>query len=105
MRWCIFIPSILILLMLGVELCSGPGFEVVKDPSHLVCVLDGDDAEMKQGVLRAHLLTECDPFMRGGLHVLVRWEKTDLILSLEGAGISKVRSGVRRHRWLCRESC
>jgi hypothetical protein len=105
MRWCLYIPSILILLTLGVELCSGYGAESVKDPSRLVCVLDDDDAELKQGGLREHSFVECDPLSQAGQHVLIRWVKTDLILSLEGAEILKVCSGVRRHRWLCRECC
>ena len=105
MRWCLYIPSILILLTLGVELCSAYGSGVVKDPSRLVCVLDDDDAELKQGGLREHAFTEFDSFNQVGQHVLIRWVKTDLILSLEEAETLKVCSGVRRHRWLCRECC
>ena len=105
MRWCLYIPSILILLTLGVELCSGYGSGVVKDPSRLVCVLDDDDAELKQGGLREPSFTDCGLLSQAGQHVLIRWVKTDLILSLAGAEILEVCSGVRRHRWLCRECC
>ncbi len=105
MRWCLYIPSILILLTLGVELCSEYGSGVVKDPSRLVCVLDDDDAELKQGGLREHSLVECDPLNHAGLHVLIRWVKTDLISLLKKAEIPEMCQGVRRHRWLCRECC
>ena len=105
MRWYLYIPSILILLTLGVELCSANASGVVKDPSHLVCVLDDDDAEVKQSGLREPSFTDSGLLSQPGQHVLIRWVKTDLILSLEAAEILKVCSGVRRHRWLCRECC
>lgn len=105
MRWCLHILSIFLLLTFGVELCSAYGCGVVKDPSRLVCVLDDDDAELKQGGLREHSFTECDPLSLTGQNMMVRWIKADLSLSLTGAEILKTHFGVRRHRWLCRECC
>ena len=105
MRWYLYIPSILVLLTLGMELCSMHGAPVVKDPSHLACVLDDDDAELKQSAVREPSFTECTPFIAAGLNLMDQCHKTDLVLSLEGAAILQVCSGVRRHRWLCRECC
>jgi hypothetical protein len=105
MRWYLYIPSILVLLALGVELGALHGDSVVKVPSNLACVLDDDDAELKPCVLRETSFTECDPFIFAGLNLMAQGHKTDLVLSLEGAAIIPVCSGVRRHRWLCRECC
>lgn len=105
MRWYLYIPTFLVLLTLGVELCSSHGASDVKDPSHHACVLDDDDAEVKQGVERENSYTDCDPFISAGLNLTTQCLKTDLVLSLEGAEILRVYSGVRRHRWLCRECC
>jgi hypothetical protein len=108
MRRCLSIlPCILILLSLGMELCTSPGAGLVKDPSHQVCVLDDDDAEseLKHGVLREDSWQDLDALNLTGLFVITRFAKTELVLSLEGTEVSKLTSGVRRHRWLCRESC
>lgn len=105
MRWCLYIPSILILLTLGAELCSSHGVEVVKDPSHLACIMDCDDGELKHGMQREKSFTECDLLSLAGQQVGAQLLKTDLIWPLEGAEILKIHSGIRRHRWLCRECC
>jgi len=105
MRWYLYIPSILVLLTLGMELCSMHDAPVVKDPSHLACVLDDDDAEVKQGAVREPSFIECDSFILAGLNFMAQCQKTDLVLSLEEAATLKVCSGVRLHRWLCRECC
>lgn len=104
MRWCLYIPSILILLTLGVELCSAAHVGV-KNPDRLVCVLDDDDAELKEGGLREHSFPDCGFLHIAGQQVVVRWVQTGLILSRKGAEILEIRPGVRRHRWLCRECC
>ncbi len=106
MRWSLYIISFLFVLTFGVELCSlSSGSAVVKDASHLACVLDDDDAELKLGGLRDFSLTECDAWSLIGQHVMFRWVKADLSFSLEEAEILEVHPGVRRHRWLCRERC
>jgi len=106
MRWGLHITSILILLILGVELCSMPsGSATVKDSSGLVFVLDDDDAEFKLGGPRDHSFTECYPLSLAGLHMMLRWVEVELILPLNGADDLKMHPGVRRHRWLCRECC
>lgn len=105
MRWLLYISSILVLLTLGVELCSSYGSVVVKDRSCQAYVLDGDDIEVKQSGLREHPLTVCDALSMPGYHVLIRWVKGGLILSLEGAKMREVHPGVRRHRWLCKDCC
>lgn len=105
MRWFLYIPSILVLLTLGVELCSMHDAPVEKEPSHLACVLDDDDAELKPCAVREPSFTECNPFILAGLNLVAQSLKSDFVLSLEGAAIVKVCSGVRRHRWLCKECC
>ena len=105
-RWGLHITSILILLILGMELCSIPsGSASVKDSSSLVFVLDDDDTEFKLGELRDHSFTERDTLSLTGLHMMLGWVKTELILSPEAADDLKMHPGVRRHRWLCRECC
>lgn len=106
MRWCLYILSFLFLLTFGVELCSlSSGSAAVKGPSHLACVLDDDDVELKLGGLRDHLCTDCDAVSLAGQHVMSRWVKLELTFALEGAELSRMHPGVRRHRWLCRECC
>ena len=105
MRWYLYIPSIIVLLTLGVELCSSHADSEAKDPSHLALVLDDDDAELKQYVERENSFTECAPFISAGQNLVVQNLKSDFVLSLEGAAIVKVCSGVRLHRWLCKECC
>lgn len=104
MRWYLYIPSIIVLLTLGVELCSSHAASEAKDPSHLALILD-DDAELKQDVEREISFTECAPLILAGLNLMAQCQKTDLVLSLEEAATLKVCPGVRRHRWLCRECC
>jgi len=82
MRWCLFIPNISILLTLDLGQGCGCGAAGVKDASHLVCFLEDDDAELKQGLATAGLpmpLTEAETW--------------------------KINTGIRRHRWLCQERC
>lgn len=108
MRWCLSIlPCIFILLTLGVELCTSPGVALVKDPSHLVCVLDDDTAEseLKDDVVSEDLCLDLDGLNLTGLYEVIRFVKTGLVLSLEETEAAKLALGVRRHRWLCRESC
>lgn len=105
MRWLLYIPSILVLLTLGVELCSSHAASDAKDPSHLALVLDDDDAELKQGLERENSFTECDSFILGALDLMSQCLKTDLALVPDRAAIVQVFPGVRRHRWLCRECC
>jgi hypothetical protein len=106
MRWSLYIISFLFLLTFGVELCSlSSGTAEVKGASHLVCLLDDDDVELKLGGLRDHLFTDCDLLSLPGQHVMTRWVKQELISSLEGAEVSRMHPGVRRHRWLCKECC
>ena len=105
MRWCLYISSILILLTLSMELCCWNGSALVKDASHLACVLDDDDAELKHDVLGGDSCTECDLLTLAGWHGVVRLVNTDLISTLKGAEIWKIHAGIRRHRWLCRECC
>ena len=105
MRWFLYIPSILVLLTLGLELCSMHDAPVVKEPSHLSCVLDDDDGELKHSAVREPTFTECSPFILAGLNLVTQSLKSDFVLSLEEAAILKVCSGVRLHRWLCRECC
>ena len=106
MRWYLYIPSIIVLLTLGVELCSSHAASEAKDPSHLALVLDDDaDAELKQDVEREISFTECSPYILAGLNLVTQNLKSDFVLSLEGAAFVKVCSGVRLHRWLCKECC
>lgn len=79
--------------------------QLVKGPSHLSCVLDDDDGELKHSAVREPSFTQCSPFILAGLNLTAQGQKTGLVLSLEGAAILEVCSGVRRHRWLCRECC
>lgn len=104
MRWFLYIPSILVLLTLGVELCSAHSVSEVKDPSHLALVLD-DDAELKQGLERENSFTDFDPFILAGLNLMTQCLMADLVLPPQRAAIIPVCSGVRLHRWLCRECC
>ena len=105
MRWFLYIPSILVLFTLGVELCSSHSASEEKAPSRLALVLDDDDAELKQGLERGNSFTEADSYILAGLNFMAQCLKTDLVLSPERAAIVKVCPGVRRHRWLCRECC
>jgi hypothetical protein len=110
MRWCLSIlPCILILLTLGMELCTSLGPVLVKDPSHLVCILDDDnseaESELKDGTEREDSFLYLDGWNFSGLFVITRFAKTEAVMSLEDTEVLKLTSGVRRHRWLCRESC
>jgi len=102
MRWCLYIPSLLILLTFGVELC---GVAVAKDTARLACVFEDDDADLKQCGLRENSCTECDPLFLGGQQVVVRRVRTELIALRKGDEMPQIQVGVRRHRWLCRECC
>ena len=103
MRWCLYIPSLLILLTFGVELC---GVVVAKDPAHLACVFDDDDAALKAcGLRENYSCTECDPLFLVGQQVGIRWVTPELNALCKGDEIHQIQVGVRRHRWLCRECC
>jgi hypothetical protein len=105
MRWCLYIPSILILLTLGLELCSSAGGAVVKAPSHLVCVLDDHDEELKACGLRVGSFAVDLTLFRAGQQISIWQETTGLLLPLKEAEMPKIQFGVRRHRWLCQERC
>jgi len=105
MRWCLFIPNLLILLTLGMEQCCWGCAAGVKDASHLVCVLDDDAAELKQDLAHENALSECDPPAMPGWHGVIRLAAADWVAPLKGAENWKVHTGIRRHRWLCRERC
>jgi len=105
MRWLLYIPSILVLLTLGLELCSSHAAADAKAPSHLALILDDDDAEVKQGLDGKNSLTECDSFIFAGASLMPRCLKTGLVLPPHRAAVVQVCPGVRLHRWLCRECC
>ncbi|WP_395735524.1 hypothetical protein [Prosthecobacter sp.] len=110
MRWCLSIlPCLLILLVLGAEWCTSPGAIMVKDPSHLACLLDDDntenETEAKDGIPRDEYSGLDLEMNFAGLFVMSQCAKTEMVLSLEGTAVPKLLMGVRRHRWLCRESC
>jgi len=105
MRWCFYISSILILLTLGVELCSMHGVVVVKDPSCMACVLDDHDEDLKACGPREGSWVADAPLYLAGQQLSVWLVTTGLILPLKEAEIPKIWAGVRRHRWLCRERC
>jgi hypothetical protein len=105
MRKCLYIASILLVLMLGSELCSFFGTAVSRDQSPLLCILDDDHAEVKQGIQRDDSWTDLDYLTLTGMPVLTWSDKTELVLSLEGGEIVQPVSGIRLHRWLCRECC
>ncbi|MDB6007052.1 MAG: hypothetical protein JWR15_4039 [Prosthecobacter sp.] len=108
MRWYLkILPCLLILLTLGAELCTTPGVALVKGPSHLVCLLDDDDAEseLQDGLQRQDSWLDLDSLNLTGLFTMTRSAKTVVVLSLEETEVLELTSGVRRHRWLCRECC
>lgn len=108
MRHCLSIlPAIVILLTLGMELRASPGVAGVKDPSHWVCVLDDDDAksEIKPGVHRVDMGMYLDDLIGTGSHMIICLAKIDHFLSFMQTEAGTPALGVRRHRWLCRESC
>jgi hypothetical protein len=105
MRWCLLIPNLLILLMLGMEQCCWCGAPVVKDASPLVCVLDDDEAEPKQGLAHENAPSEYDMPDLSGWHGVIWLENAVLAVPLKGAEKGRVHTGIRRHRWLCQERC
>lgn len=110
MRCPLFVlPTILLLLLLllGAQLGTSPGVALEKGVSHWVCVLDDDDVKSE---LKHALPREIPCMDLGGLsaivpHLMIRFPKTNLVLSLQSAAEVNLILGVRRHRWLCRESC
>lgn len=107
MRWCLSIlPCILLLFALGMELCVSPGGVLPKDQPHSV-FLDDDDAEseLKDVMQREATYLDLGCLDFTGLFVITRFAKPVLVLSLEETEVVKLTSGVRRHRWLCRECC
>ena len=105
MRWFLFIPNILILLSQGLEQCCWCGAAGVKDASHLVFVVEGDDAELKQGLVPESDLSECAPPAIPGWHGVSPLEAADLVAQLNGAANLRIHPGIRRHRLLCQERC
>lgn len=107
MRWCLLIPNLLILLMLGMEQCCWCNAAGVKDASHLVCVLDDDgtEGELKQGLAHENTLSACDMPSVPGWHEMIRLARADMVAPLEGAETWEIHTGIRRHRWLCQERC
>jgi hypothetical protein len=94
-----------LLLTLSVELCTSSGAMLLKDPAHVLYAFDDDDGEMNEDLERGHSLMECTFLELNWVRELIRCVKTDLILAFERTEIFEAGSGVRRHRWLCRESC
>ena len=108
MRRCLSILlTIVILLTLGMELCSSPGVAWGKDTSHWGCVLADDDAdsEVKHSVQRDDSVLHLDGLSVTGPHLMNRLAQTGLVLSFQGSEVVTLTSGVRWHRWLCREQC
>jgi len=106
MRWCLFILNLFILLSLSMEQCFWGGAAVGKDASHhLVCVLDDDEAELKLGLVPENALSDCDMPAMPGWDEVIRLANADLVAPLQGAENWEVPTGIRRHRWLCRERC
>ena len=105
MRWCLYILSILILLTLVVELCSSHGVAVVKVPSHFAWVMDDNDEDLKSCEPQESSFAEGAPLFQAGQQVNIWLMTTGLIFPFKEAEIPKIRVGVRRHRWLCRERC
>ncbi|WP_395745029.1 hypothetical protein [Prosthecobacter sp.] len=105
MRWCLYIPSILIMLALGAELCAMYDAGMVKDPARLVCILDDDDTELKESVLKKHSLPDSVPFTFADMQLMIRWVQAETVSPRRGAGALESPPGMRRHRWLCRECC
>jgi hypothetical protein len=105
MRWCLFIPNLFILLTLGMEQCCGCGAAGVNDASHLGYVLEDDDAELKQELTHENALSESDPPVMPGWHGVIRLATADWVAPLKRAETWKIHTGIRRHRWLCRERC
>lgn len=106
MRRCLNILSILILLTLGVELCSARGVGLGSGASPLACIVD-DDADSE---LEVETLRECAPDEPGFwnatcLQGLAHSRGGELRLSFEDTAIEKACPRVRRHRWLCKECC
>lgn len=105
MRWCPLILNLFILLTLSMEQCFWDGAAVTKDASHLVCVLDDDEAEQKQGLPHENAFSDCDAPAMPDWHEVIRLAHADLVAPLEGAENWGIHTGVRRHRWLCMERC
>ncbi|WP_395739263.1 hypothetical protein [Prosthecobacter sp.] len=105
MRWCLLIPNLFVLLMLGMEQCCWSGTPVAKDASHLVCVLDDDESELKQGLPHEQALSECDLPPMLGWHGETRLETAASLAPFIGTENGRTHPGIRRHRWLCQERC
>ncbi|MBB5030856.1 hypothetical protein [Prosthecobacter vanneervenii] len=105
MRWCLFIPTLLILLMLGMEQSGWCAALVVKGSAPLVCVLDDDETEFKQDLVPEHPLSECDPLAAAGWQGMSRQISAGWVAVLKEAACWEIHLGIRRHRWLCQERC
>jgi len=105
MRWCLLISTLLILLTLGMEQCCWCAAAGVKDASHLACVLDDDEAQLKQDLAHENDLSECPPPAMLARQGVIRLAHADLVVPRKGAETWGIHLGIRRHRWLCRERC
>ena len=107
MRWCLLIANLLILLTLGMEQCCWSAAAGGQEASHLVCVLDDDeaDAELKLGVAPENALLEWEMPVALGWHEMIRLAYAGVESPLRGAEKWNVPAGTRLHRWLCQERC
>lgn len=106
MRWCLFILNLFLLLTLSAEQCWWSGAAVGQETSHLVCVLDDDEAELKLGLVHESACTDCTtPDMPDWHEVILRQKHADLVALPQGADNWALPTGIRRHRWLCQERC
>lgn len=105
MRRFLNILSILILLTLGVELCSAYGAGGQGAASCLVCIVDDDVLEFSSETPSRDALVECDFLGMAGVCIPARTAKMPMLLSAEEEENVGIWPGVRRHRWLCRECC
>lgn len=105
MRCCCYLLSILILLSLGVELCSARGFGLGVASSQPVCIVDDDPSEYSLEALREIVTDGYEHWDMSGMPRSSRPTKVVLNLSVEEGEIVESGSGVRRHRRLCRECC
>jgi hypothetical protein len=105
MRICLSIVSILILLTLCAELVSVRGYGNQTGSACPACIVDDDGTETGEAVQRENLATKYYFWDIAGLMPAAQSAKTSLLLSVQGAEIVQISSGIRRHRQLCRECC
>ena len=105
MRFCLSIVSALILLTLCAELVSVRGYGNQTDSACPACIVDEDGSETGAAGQRENLATKYYFWDMPGVVQTAQMAKTSLILSVQGAEIVQISSGIRRHRQLCRECC